>query len=86
MNTNKSRYVYVVNPGSFGGTPFFAAYEVESLVAQPDALPDLEPSTRGVGLVIRDAWRSVVGSVRPVLAGLRHSLRRRAARALGTAA
>lgn len=86
MNMNKTRYVYVVNPGSFAGTPFFAAYEVENLVDRPDALPGDE--VRGID--VDSARREWVGAVSRLFKAahrlVRETVWRRASRASGAAA
>lgn len=86
MNMNKARYVYVVNPGSFAGTPFFAAYEVENLVDRPDALPGDE--VRGID--VDSARREWVGAVSRLFKAahrlVRETVWRRASRAFGAAA
>lgn len=85
MNKNKSRYVYVVNPGSFAGTPFFAAYEVENLVDRPDAL--LENDDRGMDVdSARREWFDAVGRLSKAFHRLvRDTLWRRAVKAFGAA-
>ncbi len=85
MNMNKTRYVYVVNPGSFAGTPFFAAYEVENLVDRPDALPGDENREIDVDSARRE-WIGAVSRLSKAVHRLvRDTVWRRASRAFGAA-
>ena len=86
MNKNKNRYVYVVSPGGFAGTPFFGVYEVENLVARPDELPEMDTGENNVGLADREWIKAMIRLPKVARRFVREILWRRAAKASGTVA
>jgi len=86
MNKNNNRYVYVVSPGGFAGTPFYGVYEVENLVARPDELPEIETAENNVGFADREWMKSMIRLPKVACCFIRELLWRRAAKASGSAA